>query len=201
MRRASSLSHLQRTWHSWRLHRTSLPLCRVAVPSAASFVSSSSVLRQTLSLMPVRGPSYSRSQSMASQAASTTSTAECVEDSEPERMERRLQGKTRKKPRVKAKPPPVVAATIELTDSDSSSHKPAQSPRHQIASTALIIDISGMSLLHRCPAPPKDIARPDDSEPSLPVAPLKVRDVSPQTHCPVPPIKDLNTTSDDGAST
>lgn len=89
------------------------------------------------------GPLLARSQSYFSQA----SVSEYVEDSEPEREQRRSQEKARRK---KKRPEVVIppAEVIELTDSEASYHAeiaPTTTPGSQKKPIA-VIDISGMCL-------------------------------------------------------
>ena len=149
MRRVSSLSrwnplacHTSRFYIPYAtdtpqlLYRSGTPIASLG----ASFRSSGP--------MPVPGPSFSYSQGLTSQATSNGSTADYVEDSEPERMERRVLEKTRrKKSRTKHKPPPAVEA-IELTDSEPSPPRRSQTqvPR-LVVEPLLIIDLSGKSVI------------------------------------------------------
>ncbi|KAH9943382.1 uncharacterized protein BXZ73DRAFT_74348 [Epithele typhae] len=93
-------------------------------------------------------PGSSCSRSMASQITSSTTTADYVEDSEPERESRRLYGKSRRsKTRPKQRPPsPPAVEVIELTDSDSPgvSVNIASASVHHVRQPVVIIDVSGM---------------------------------------------------------
>ena len=139
MRRISSLKHLP--IFSRPLKRSSRSVLLRYIHCAATPVSGSPSIaksHRSVCSMSLSGPSFLRSQSLHSQETSGSSATECVEDSEPERMERRLREKTRKKTRTKAKPPPVVEV-IELTDSDASVNH-----SHTIPKTNLVIGVSGV---------------------------------------------------------
>ncbi|TBU32712.1 hypothetical protein BD311DRAFT_803422 [Dichomitus squalens] len=93
-------------------------------------------------------PSFSRSQSWASQARTDT-TEEYVEDSEPERQERRLKAKTRRVQVQRRKTPPAAVVqpaedVIELTDS-SPSRPNTSVPQRIKAKPIVIIDVSDSS--------------------------------------------------------
>ena len=95
-------------------------------------------------VMPPR--SFSRSQSWASQTI-TDLTKDPVEDSEPERQERRLKAKTRQVQVQKKKAPTTVAVhqdddVIELTDS-SPSRPTTPALRDNKNHPVVIIDVSG----------------------------------------------------------
>ncbi|KAI1796322.1 hypothetical protein LXA43DRAFT_1161378 [Ganoderma leucocontextum] len=111
-------------------------------------------------------PSFSRSQSCASQARSDT-TADHVEDSEPEREERRLKAKTR---RVQKKTPVIVVPkpaedVIELTDS-SPSRPTTPAPRllNTRPEPLITIDVSGGNESSTRHDPPRTGPREDDSD-------------------------------------
>ncbi|PIL37211.1 hypothetical protein GSI_00904 [Ganoderma sinense ZZ0214-1] len=111
--------------------------------------------------------SFSRSQSWVSQAKSDT-TADYVEDSEPEREERRLQAaKTRW---VKRKNTPVVVVpkpaqdVIELTDtSPSRPSTPAPRPMRIQLAPLVIIDVSDGEESSAGPDPPRGRSREGSS--------------------------------------
>ncbi|TBU49596.1 hypothetical protein BD309DRAFT_1026046 [Dichomitus squalens] len=93
-------------------------------------------------------PSFSRSQSWASQARTDT-TEDRVEDSEPERQERRLRAKTRRVQVQRRKTPTAVVVqpaedVIELTDS-SPSRPNTPVPQRIKAKPIVIIDVSDSS--------------------------------------------------------
>ena len=123
----------------------SRPAYRSAAPAVIAY------FRSSTTHMATPGPSSVRSQNFLSQSTNSSSAAaEYVEDSEPERVERRRKlEKTRgKKTRTKARPRPN-SDTIELSDSDSVSHCSFQRPCPANNAPKILdaIDISGIIYL------------------------------------------------------
>lgn len=95
-------------------------------------------------------PSYSQTHGVLSSAHSQK-TIEYVEDSEPEREQRRLQKKkiahAQKKTRVKVSSPEPVAEVIEISDSGPSQPRPPvpETTAHVYSPSSSVIVLSGKS--------------------------------------------------------